>query len=309
MTHRIPIKNISLILFYILVFALPCSTFAANTFSFDKEQVPQNKPKAAVVIVRPENSFSAQYTNDLMFSLQNELLINGMDIVIGKENATNTDTVVMYVDFSIESGLLSRVRTENQYIYFVENISRVTYTTSFSTVTNATPFIEMSLSLDTQILGLTDNSYDSIETIDSLFGRSANLMANLVFAAFTDTSNVTGTWHDVLGSAVVEIPDKQNNGKYVGYVKKANQYSNGFSIGEKAYHISSNSNSTETLTGELKVRYKNGKEPEWLPAEFIFIGNLMIIKTSSPKPPARMNFYTKRPQSQANTFSGHTNML
>jgi hypothetical protein len=275
----------------------------------NKEQVPQNKPKAAVVVVTPQNPISSQYANDLMLSLQNELLINGLDIVYGKENATNTDTVVMYVDFSIESGLLSQIRTENQYIYYVENISRVTYTASFSTVTNATPFIEMSLSLDTQILGLTDNSYDSIETIDNLFGRSANLMANLVFAAFTDTSNVTGTWHDVLGSAVVEFSDNQNKGKYIGYVKSTNQNSNGFSIGEKAYRISSNSNNAETLTGELKVRYSNGNEPEWLPAEFIFIGNLMVIKPKSSDAPIGVNFYIKRSQRQADTFSDQTNML
>ncbi|MCG7876990.1 MAG: hypothetical protein N0C91_12665 [Candidatus Thiodiazotropha endolucinida] len=309
MIHRNSIRDISLILFYFLVFALPSYASASSTFSFDKKQVPQNKPKAAVIVVRPENSHSAQYTNDLMLSLQNELLINGMDIVIGKENATNTDTVVMYVDFSIERGLLSHVRTESQYIYFVENISRVTFTTSFSTITNSTPFIEMSLSLDTQILGLTDTSYDSIETINSLFSRSANLMANLVFAAFTDTSNITGTWHDMLGPAVVEFPENKSKGKYIGYVKKTNQNSNGFSIGENTYHIGSNSNNTETLTGELKVRYNNGKEPEWLPAEFIFIGNLMIIIPSSSKPPVGMNFYIKRSQRQAKSLTDHTNIL
>jgi hypothetical protein len=286
---------IAIIIANLLLMALPCQASDFNYLSLSQGLLPESKPKAAVIVINTQNEYSAQYKNDLLLSLQNELLINGIDIVIGKENALHSNTLIMNIDFSIESGILTHVQTENQYSYFVENISRATYKVSFSTTSIEAPFFDLSLSLDTLILGLTKNGYDSIETINGLFGRSANLMANIYFASFTETSSVTGTWHDMLGSTVIDIPDNQNNGKHIGYVKTPNQYFNsGFTPGDKAFRISSQSNESAPFTGELKVNYLNGKDPEWLPAEFILIGNIMVVKPSSSNAPVGMSFFQKR---------------
>lgn len=278
-----------------LLSLIPGYTSASSDFSFNKSLVPQEKPKAAVVEINADGYLAEQYAADLLLSMQNELLLNGMNIVIGKENATDGNTLVMNIDFSIKTGLLSHVRRADKYNYFVENISRVTYDATIFTTSKEEPFLELSVGLDTQILGLTNNGYDSIESIDSLFGRSANFLANLIYAAFSDTSDTTGNWHDMLGSTVVEIPGNLQGGEYTGIIKSAGNSKNvGFSAGEKAYQISSVSNSSDQFTGKYKVRYTNGREPEWLPAEYIFVGNVMIVKPILSNASSNLSFFIKK---------------
>lgn len=275
--------------------SLLSTKFKTSQFSLQQSLVPQDKPKVAVIEVNADNQLAKQHADDLLLSMQNELLLNGMDIVIGKENATDNNTLVMNINFSIQGGLVSMVRRKEPFYYFVENISRVTYNTTFSTISMEEPFLEISLNLDTHILGLTESSYDSIESIDSLLGRSANLLANLVLATFSNKTDTTGTWQDILNSTVIEVTTDLDNGKYTGLIKTASKTQNiGFSPGEKTYRFSSSSDTSNPITGELKVRYTNGREPEWLPAKFVFFGNIMIVSPTSGGTPFGMSFYIKR---------------
>jgi hypothetical protein len=306
MTYQKTLLNILLFLLYLLLF-LPSHTIASNNLSLNQTLVPKDKPKAAVIEIHADNYYAEQYAEDLLLSMQNELLLNGMDIVIGKENATDSNTLVMNIDLSIETGLLSHVRREDRYNYFVENISRVTYNTTFSTSSKENPFLELSIDLETQILGLTKDSYDSIESMDSLFSRSANLMANLFLAAYSDTPDLPGIWQDLLSTTVIEVPNDPEGGEYGGFIKTVGKNLNiGFSPGEMAYRISSSSNGSDQVTGKFKSRYTNGREPEWLPAEFSFVGNIMIVKPMLRSKSAGMSFFIKQPQNQAS--NSHTQL-
>ncbi|MES9944014.1 MAG: hypothetical protein ABW080_03530 [Candidatus Thiodiazotropha sp.] len=290
-----------------LLSLLPSHVLASSNFSLNQALAPKDKPKAAVIEIHADNHYAKQYAEDLLLSMQNELLLNGMDIIIGKENATDSNTLVMNIDLSIQTGMLSHVRREDRYNYFVENISRVSYNTTFFTISKEDPFLELSLSLDTQILGLTESSYDSIESMDSLFGRSANLMTNLFLAVYSDTSDLPGIWQDLLGSTVIEVPNDPEGGEYGGFIKTTgNNLNIGFSPGEMAYRISNNSNASDRVAGKFKFRYTNGREPEWLPAEFSFVGNIMIVKPMLRSKSAGMSFFIKQPQKQAS--SSHTQL-
>ncbi|MES9982743.1 MAG: hypothetical protein ABW115_04980 [Candidatus Thiodiazotropha sp. 6PLUC6] len=291
--QKIHLKSISLLL-GILIYTSNYA-FASANFNFYQDKTPTDTPKHAIVNVTAQDRIADPYKEDLLLSVQNEFLLSGLDIVIGKENIVDNNTLSLDISFSIENGLRSHILTKNNHNYFVENISRAKFKIKISSLSQNSPFIDLDIALDSQIIGLTDNGYDSIETMNSIFTRAAGLMANLVFANFSDNSDITGTWRDTLGTTVIIIKNKQGEDEYIGHVHTKNKHKIiGFSVGETIYQFQSNVTNKQKIEGKYKVSYSDGKEPAWFPAEFIIYGNMLIMKPISLNAPVVMSFYIKQ---------------
>ncbi|MES9867573.1 MAG: hypothetical protein ABW157_19790 [Candidatus Thiodiazotropha sp. LLP2] len=291
--HKQP-PTIIAYLFTLITF-IPGFALAASTLNFTYDSIPDIAPKQAIISVKAGNDHAANYKDDLLLSFQNELLINGLDIVIGQENISSENVLSVDVTFSIENGLILHARTEGKYSYFVENISRVIFNITTSSSLEKKQFIELGIDLDTQIIGISDTGYNSIEAIDSVFSRAASLIANLVHASFSDKPDINGQWHDTLGSSIIEFTRNKNNKDFGGYIRSQNQFSNKRTDTDKlAYRIKSKTSNDQNNKGEFKATFLNGDEPAWFPADYIQHGNMLIIKPTTPNSPIGMTFLKKQ---------------
>jgi hypothetical protein len=265
---------------------------AATDFTVNHGQIPVNKPSTVIVEVNPQNQRAKPYINDLLLSVQNELLVNGFDLVIGKENVTDDKTLAMNIDYSIEHGLHHFVRSENEINYYVENISRLFLHVTFKSISGESNFVDFRIALDANVIGLSDHGFDAIEPMEKVFGRAARLMSYIALGSFSKKAFMEGEWHNALDDAVINFHDNRNNDGYVGYIQEMSRQNYGFEPGEEVFRINGKAEQKLQINGEYKVRYANGDDPEWFPADYLFLGNMMILNpTSSSSPVGLMFFY------------------